>query len=297
LQAIIIEQLAKIIAASSRSVWTDLRERSGTLPSGRTVLGTLVDPLGFWRTSPIVRMNELDTKTVETTRNLIALLQEQVQSTSDDTSSGAGDTFDLSTLSPEETLELSSILVNKVWARRIGVVKTSNRLAQQLLKLTADKLERGEREVLRLPEGAEDSETQLLESSSRSATTTSSNKKVLGSTRSSDRLKGARQLLEELETTDSPMLTTMAQEEEQIEKGKESATESEIKEMMAFHTSSAHQQHETTEKNILDVQQVEQGNMDNVDGGHHQVKKTTITSVRKEITYDEAAGRFFETTN
>jgi len=224
LQAIIIEQLAKIIAASSRSVWTDLRERSGTLPSGRTVLGTLVDPLGFWRTSPIVRMNELDTKTVETTRNLIALLQEQVQSTSDDTSSGAGDTFDLSTLSPEETLELSSILVNKVWARRIGVVKTSNRLAQQLLKLTADKLERGEREVLRLPEGAEDSETQLLESSSRSATTTSSNKKVLGSTRSSDRLKGARQLLEELETTDSPMLTTMAQEEEQIEKGKESAT-------------------------------------------------------------------------
>ena len=96
-------------------------------------------------------------------------------------------------------------------------------MAQQLLKLTADKLERGEREVLRLPEGAEDSETQLLESSS-SATTTSSTKKVHGSTRSSDRLKGARELLEELETTDSPLLTSMAQEEEQIENVKESAT-------------------------------------------------------------------------
>lgn len=55
LQTIFLEQLAKIVTVSSRSIWAELWERSGTLPSGRTVLGTLVDPLGFWRTSPLVR--------------------------------------------------------------------------------------------------------------------------------------------------------------------------------------------------------------------------------------------------
>mmetsp|Transcript_11015 Transcript_11015/g.15516 ORF Transcript_11015/g.15516 Transcript_11015/m.15516 type:complete len:943 (-) Transcript_11015:103-2931(-) len=217
LQSIVIEQLAKIIAASSRSIWTDLRERSGTLPSGRTVLGTLVDPLGVWRTSPIVRMNELDIKTVETTRNLITLLQDQVQTTTgsaDEKSVGVGnDVFDLSTLTPEETLELSSILVNKVWERRIGVVKTSNRLAQQLLKLTADILERGDR--IKLP--AEKESTAATSSTTSTGTpllesrTTATKKVVNGG--SSERLMGARQLLEELETTDSPLLTVIAQEE------------------------------------------------------------------------------------
>jgi len=71
LQTIFFEQLAKIISSSSRSIWSVLRRRSGTLPSGRTVLGTIVDPLGLWRTSPLVRVNELDEKTIQTTRNLI----------------------------------------------------------------------------------------------------------------------------------------------------------------------------------------------------------------------------------
>merc|ERR1712071_557699 len=74
---ILIEQLAKIISSSSRSLWNDIRERSGKLPSGRSVLGTIVDPLGLWRTSPIVRMNDLDRKTVDTTRDLMTLIQNQ----------------------------------------------------------------------------------------------------------------------------------------------------------------------------------------------------------------------------
>ena len=70
LQEIFIEQLAKIITSSTRSAWSEIRERSGKLPSGRTVLGTLVDPLAVFRTSPIVRVNEHDERTVETTRTL-----------------------------------------------------------------------------------------------------------------------------------------------------------------------------------------------------------------------------------
>jgi len=62
---------------------------------------------------------------------------------------------DLSTLTREETLELSSILVRKVWARRSGVLQTSNRFARKLLELTASKLDHGERDTRRLPERSE----------------------------------------------------------------------------------------------------------------------------------------------
>jgi hypothetical protein len=45
LQQILIEQLVKVVTANARMIWTEARLRSGVLPSGRTLLGTLVDPL------------------------------------------------------------------------------------------------------------------------------------------------------------------------------------------------------------------------------------------------------------
>jgi hypothetical protein len=144
LQAIFIEQIAKIMSSSSRSLWTDLRERSGTLPGGRTVLGTLVDPLGLFRTSPVVRMNKLDKDTIDTTRNLINLLNTQAEENGDPT-------VDASNFTGEEIQQLASTLVRKVWSRRSGILKTGNRLATKLLQLTADKLETGERDALVLP--------------------------------------------------------------------------------------------------------------------------------------------------
>lgn len=143
LQQIFIEQLAKIISSSSRSVWSQLRERSGKLPSGRTLLGTLVDPLGIFRTSPVVLPNELDERTVETTRNLIRLLS--------DTNTSP---IDVASLTNSEIVEISSIVVGKLWERRTGVLKTGNRLFSQLLELTATKLEKGEREILVIPSPA-----------------------------------------------------------------------------------------------------------------------------------------------
>ena len=59
LQTIFVEKLAKILSSSSKSNWKQLRDSSGTLPSGRTVLGTIVDPLGLFRTSPMIQMNAL----------------------------------------------------------------------------------------------------------------------------------------------------------------------------------------------------------------------------------------------
>jgi hypothetical protein len=182
LQSIFIEQIAKIMSASSRGIWSELRERSGTLPSGRSVLGTIVDPLGLFRTSPVVRMNSLDEETIESTRNLINLLNEQ-------SSLNEGTSTDVSNLSGPEVQQLASTLVSKVWNRRSGILKTGNRLGTKLLQLTADKLETGEREILILPSAS----TELKESDGKIHEETSS------SNNSNDRVMNARMILQEAE--------------------------------------------------------------------------------------------------
>ncbi len=189
LQSIFIEQIAKIISSSSRSVWTQLRERSGTLPSGRTVLGTVVDPLGLFRTSPVVRMNELDEQTIESTRKLIELLNAQA-------GANGNSALDASSFTGEEIQQLASTLVSKVWTRRSGIVKTGNRLGSKLLQLTADKLESGERDILILPSNvnSEDSSNdnndgRIHEKSSLKAASHSENERVLN----------ARKILEDAE--------------------------------------------------------------------------------------------------
>ena len=149
LQSIFIEQVAKIITASTRTAWSNIRESSGSLPSGRSVLGFLFDPLGIFRTSPVIKASDLDERTVETTRNLIQLLT---------TTASSSSSFDVSTLSNADIVEITSIVVAKLWERRSGVAKTSNRLATELLRLTADRLDKGEREILVLPSPVNEAE-------------------------------------------------------------------------------------------------------------------------------------------
>ena len=143
LQTIFVEQLAKILSSSSKSSWKQLRDSSGTLPSGRTVLGTIVHPFGLFRTSPMVPMNDFDTTTVETTRRLLELFQQQQQQQQQSTSSR--NNMDINSLTTQELADLSSTLIQKVWSKRNGIAFTTRRLANQLLTVTADQLERGER--------------------------------------------------------------------------------------------------------------------------------------------------------
>lgn len=183
LQTIFIEQLAKIISASSRSIFTEIRERSGVLPSGRTVLGTIVDPFGLFRTSPVVRTNALDEKTIETTRNLIKLLSDQAEA------SGSA-TFNASDFSATEVQELSSKLVRNVWVKRTRIAKTGNRLALKLLQLTADKLETGERDILVLPTATDDNNNEQSDGKIHADSK---------ETKRSDRLLNAKKILDEAE--------------------------------------------------------------------------------------------------
>lgn len=139
LQEILLEQLAKIASSGSRSLWTEARTRSGTLPTGRTVLGTIVDPLGLFESSPLVNSCEQDEKVIETTRKLVALTGNQL---------GSGDgSMDLTTLQRDEVLELANVLGRKVWDRRVALFRTSSRFTRKLLEVTAFRLESGERVV------------------------------------------------------------------------------------------------------------------------------------------------------
>jgi len=145
LQQILIEQLCKILAANTRSLWTEARLRSGVLPTGRTVLGTIVDPLGLFQTSPLVNACDQDERAVQTTKDLITLLR------SISNSSGGGDNEDglgsvvQQSLTNEEQLIFSRILSQKLFERRSALIKSSNRFVNQMLQLTATRLESPER--------------------------------------------------------------------------------------------------------------------------------------------------------
>lgn len=193
LQTIFIEQLAKIISASGRSIWTEIRERSGKLPSGRTVLGTIVDPLGLFRTSPVVRMNALDQQTIDNTRGLIQLLNDQAEKRGDQA------LFNTSDLTNAEIQELSSKLVRKVWQKRTRIARTGGRLATKLLQLTADKLESGEREIFFLPTD------NVTEEEEKNEKKNDGNIYEYTQSQQSERLTNARRILKEAEAESAVM--------------------------------------------------------------------------------------------
>jgi hypothetical protein len=186
-QDILLEQLAKIVAANSRSIWTEARERSGTLPSGRSLLGSIVDPFGLFRSSPLVNTCEADKKTVETTQKLISLLRTQVSASNENA------LVDLSDLQQDEVVELSAILARKVWDRRVSLIKTGNRFATKLLEQTAGRLENGER--IRRPVATQENSD---DSTSETGSAEKNNEPLEGATVESSRLTAARNRLEEL---------------------------------------------------------------------------------------------------
>eukprot|EP00977_Amphora_coffeiformis_P003262 scaffold609_cov170-Amphora_coffeaeformis.AAC.16 len=200
LQSILLEQFAKIMAAGSRSVFAQVRERSGVLPTGRTVLGTLIDPLGLFRTSPLIRSSDIDEKTIETTRKLVELAQKQLEES-------PNPAFDLSDLSREERIALASILIRKGWERRGGILQTSNRFLRQLLSLTAERLESAERDRLStLPPSSENDKSSSpsmgVQQLSQEQESAKANprldhvRKEQGAAKASPRLEQARKLLD-----------------------------------------------------------------------------------------------------
>jgi len=175
LQAILIEQLAKIVSASGRTFWTEARKRSGVLPNGRSLLGTAVDPLGLFRSSSLVNACDMDEKTLKLTSQLIELIRSELapatapttataattpttsvpaatggaitSSTSEDSSSSSENSISnlnplfSTNLSRQDLTTFSVMLSRKIWERRDALVRSNSLFWKQMLSLTASRLE------------------------------------------------------------------------------------------------------------------------------------------------------------
>lgn len=90
LQSLLIEETTKLIIAYGRVQFKSLRSLSGTLPNGRSLLGTVVDPLGLFVGSSIVDVNSNDVEILGQGSKVLTLLMDVIQGEVVDTSNSSG---------------------------------------------------------------------------------------------------------------------------------------------------------------------------------------------------------------
>jgi len=133
MQTLVLEEVVKIIGAVSRTQLSSLRSRSIVFPNQRSLIGTLVDPLGLFRDSKLVLPDENDRLIIESTRSLLGILQ-----SSDIIRPGVRQL--LADLSFDEVREISLLLINKVWRRRRNVMMLNRRLLGTVMRQMASRI-------------------------------------------------------------------------------------------------------------------------------------------------------------
>ncbi len=132
---LILEQLAKVIGATVRRQWMNLRLSSGVSGRGsefggqRTLLGLLVDPIGLYRQSAISNVDEVDEKVLEVSGRFAELIAD------------IGGPI-LRNLSQEDQQRLLTKVSEKVWEKRSNLGAVGLRLGAYVVKQTADRLEK-----------------------------------------------------------------------------------------------------------------------------------------------------------
>ena len=127
--------LALVLAASSRQLVSDLRLRSGTLPSSgedsgarkRSRLGMLVDPLGLFRNSAILNPDDRDRAALHAAAKLASLSTE------------LGLLGSRHTLAEAQRGELTRVLVSRVWERRSDLRHVLRRVTREYLEQAASR--------------------------------------------------------------------------------------------------------------------------------------------------------------
>jgi len=126
---VILEQLAKVIGATTRRGFMTLRERSGLALGGqRSLLGLAIDPLGIWQKSAIANVDDKDEQILEVSRKTIELVAE------------IGSPI-FAELSDDEARELVRNIGQKLIERRAKIPAVSAKLLAFMVKQTADRLE------------------------------------------------------------------------------------------------------------------------------------------------------------
>jgi len=128
----VLEQLAKVVNAQARSAFAQARQRSGVLPNGRTVLGSVLDPFGVFKSSGLVTTDADDERVIKATADLAQILSKL--------SNQPGVALP-TTLSQREFQQVANSVGRKVFERRDGLRATSSRFAAALLRQSLRRLD------------------------------------------------------------------------------------------------------------------------------------------------------------
>jgi hypothetical protein len=125
---LVTEQIVLVLAAAVREGWADARVRSGSTASGRSLLGTLVDPLGVFRQSALVNNDARDRAALDAARQLADFATELLGAT------GGG------APSEEQQRLLVRALVRQAWERRDALPDVTRRVAVEALDQAAGRM-------------------------------------------------------------------------------------------------------------------------------------------------------------
>lgn len=139
LQEILIDELAKVLSAGARSVFSEVKRRSGILPNGRSVIGTLLDPLNLLPISQLFDKDAYDERVLEATQRLLTSLN----------GSSALEAV-LDGLTPAQVRDLARVVGGKLISRRVEILALVRRLSLTVIQQNQPRLERANI-PLRLP--------------------------------------------------------------------------------------------------------------------------------------------------
>jgi hypothetical protein len=130
LQNIVIEEVAKVLSASARSTFIDLKRRSGNLPNGRSVIGTLLDPFNILPMKTLFQPDDYDDKVLAATQSLLLAVS---NSSSFDSA--------LDDLTAGELRELVFHISGRLLQRRSGLISLSTKVSSKMLKQNMHRLD------------------------------------------------------------------------------------------------------------------------------------------------------------
>ena len=138
LQRLVLEEVGKILGASARRTFSNVKENSGRLPTGRTLLGTIIDPLGIFSTSSLVEVDESDERVLEAAGKLTEILR----SANGGNNKLAGNANMLQNITPADARKLAASVSNRLWEKRSELTVLTGHLAYVMLRQTARRLEK-----------------------------------------------------------------------------------------------------------------------------------------------------------
>lgn len=135
LQRLVLEEVGKILGASARRTFSTVKESSGRLPTGRTLLGTVMDPLGIFSTSTLVEVDDADERILGAAGKLLEIVQ------------SAGGNSKLTTnvlqdITPADARKLAASVSRILWEKRVELTVLTGHLAYVMLRQTARRLEK-----------------------------------------------------------------------------------------------------------------------------------------------------------